>query len=94
MRKGDQAAALWSFHAGGEARHETQLLNSVVCDDRCLVRCWKSKKEVQCLGDPPQSLLKDWTLALLLKGCWVSKQAKGSQPEGKATTLKTVNSLD
>lgn len=39
-------------------------------------------------GRPHQSLLEDWTLALLLKGCSVSKLAKGSQPEGKVTTRR------
>lgn len=89
MRKGEQAAALWSFHAGGEARHETQLLKSVVCDDGCLGEVLKAQKRGSMSGKPH----KTRTFALLLKGCCVRKEARGIHPEGKATTLKTVKSL-
>lgn len=73
MIKGDQAAALRSFHAGGEARHETQLLNSVICDDGCLGEGLKAQKEVQCLGNPT-SFPENRMFALLLKGCRVSQK--------------------
>lgn len=67
MVKGDQAAALWSFYAGGEARHETQLLNSVVCDDGCLGEGLESPEKRFSVWEIPQASQRTEPLHHFLK---------------------------
>lgn len=63
---------MWSFYAGGEARHETQLLKSVVCEDGCLGEMLKAQKRGSVSGKSH----KTRTFVLLLKGCWVRKEQR------------------
>lgn len=89
MIKGDQAAALWSFHAGGEARHETQLLNNVVCDDGCLGEVLKAQKRGSMSGES-HKLPREQDLCTASYRMLAESTGKRNSARGERHTLKPV----